>query len=116
MRRLGDQVGEVDSETRAEDLRILDKIFSNRLLFNMLKFLLKAVLNRLNVLRPLAVLVYGGYLVMIGQTEVGVIAAFISGFDRISGPVRELVGFYRVCALATVQHRMIAKWMARVQG
>ncbi|MGJ8618087.1 MAG: ABC transporter transmembrane domain-containing protein [Sulfitobacter sp.] len=114
MRTLGDEVSELDAPTDSGDLAILKKIFSNRLRFNMLKFLLKAVLNLLNSLGPLAVLLYGGYLVMMGETQVGVIVAFISGFDRISGPVRELVGFYRVYAQANVQHQMIAKWMAEV--
>ena len=57
---------------------------------------------------------FGGYLVMQGQTQVGVIVAFISGFEKISAPVRELVSFYRVAEQARVQHDMIAKWMARV--
>lgn len=114
MRTLSDEVSELDATHEPGDLGILKKIFSNRLRFNMLKFLLKAVLNLLNSLGPLAVLLYGGYLVMMGETQVGVIVAFISGFDRISGPVRELVGFYRVYAQANVQHRMIAKWMDRV--
>lgn len=114
MRTMGDQVAEIDRDTEPSDLGILKKIFNNRLRFNMLKFLLKAVLNLLNSLGPLAVLVYGGYLVMMGQTQVGVIVAFISGFDRISGPVRELVGFYRVYAQANVQHQMIGKWMNKL--
>lgn len=114
MRSLGDAVSDLDGTQEKGDLGILKKIFNNRLRFNMLKFLLKAILNLLNSLGPLSVLVYGGYLVMMGQTQVGVIVAFISGFDRISGPVRELVGFYRVAAQANVQHRMIAKWMAKV--
>ncbi len=114
MRSLGDTVSDLDGAHEEGDLGILKKIFNNRLRFNMLKFLLKAVLNLLNSLGPLSVLLYGGYLVMMGETQVGVIVAFISGFDRISGPVRELVGFYRVAAQANVQHRMIAKWMAKV--
>ena len=72
-------------------------------------------LNLLNSLGPLSVLLYGGYMVMMGETQVGVIVAFISGFGRISGPVRELVGFYRVYAQASVQHTMIAKWMDKVR-
>ena len=114
MRTLGDEVSELDATHEPNDLGILKKIFSNRLRFNMLKFLLKAILNLLNSLGPLAVLLYGGYMVMMGETQVGVIVAFISGFDRISGPVRELVGFYRVCAQANVQHRMISKWMDKM--
>jgi len=37
----------------------------------------------------------------------------VSGFDRISGPIRELITFYRNRAQAGVQHDMIAAWMQR---
>jgi ABC-type multidrug transport system fused ATPase/permease subunit len=114
MRTLGDEVSDLDGTQDPGDLGILKQIFSNRLQFNMLKFLLKAVLNLLNSLGPLSVLLYGGYLVMQGEAQVGVIVAFISGFERISGPVRELVGFYRVYAQANVQHQMIAKWIDKL--
>lgn len=114
MREMGDDVSDMNADTDPGELAILKKIFSNRLRFNMLKFLLKAALNLLNSFGPLAVLLYGGYLVMQGETQVGVIVAFISGFDRISGPVRELVGFYRVYAQANVQHDMIAKWITKL--
>jgi len=40
-----------------------------------------------------------------------VIVAFLSGFDRISGPIRDLIAFYRLAAQAEVQHAMIARWM-----
>lgn len=116
IRELGDRVSDMDAPVQEEGGRILDRIFDNRIRFNLLKFALKSGLNLLNALGPLAVLVFGGYLVMQGETQVGVIVAFISGFERISAPVRELVSFYRVAEQARVQHDMIAKWMARVSS
>ncbi|KIN61418.1 putative ATPase [Sulfitobacter noctilucae] len=114
LRSLGDHISEMDTPMQEGGPPILAKILSNRMKFNLLKFTLKAALNLMNALGPLSVLIYGGYLVMQGETQVGVIVAFISGFERISGPVRELVGFYRVAEQARVQHDMIAKWMAKV--
>lgn len=52
-------------------------------------------------------------MVMMGETQVGVIVAFLSGFDRLSSPIRELISFYRVAAQASVQHRLIGEWMAK---
>ncbi len=114
LRTLGDHISEMDTPMEKGGPPILARILSNRMKFNLLKFTLKAALNLMNALGPLSVLIYGGYLVMQGQTQVGVIVAFISGFERISGPVRELVGFYRVAEQARVQHDMIAKWMDKV--
>ena len=89
----------------------LSGIYRNRMAFEFWKNLMKAVLNTLNLLAPLAVLGWGGYLVIQGETTVGVLVAFISGFDRLAAPVRELLTFYRSAQQAAVQHEQIAKWM-----
>ncbi|NNE53654.1 MAG: ABC transporter ATP-binding protein [Sulfitobacter sp.] len=114
VRTLGDRVSTMDEAVAEEGPKILERIYNNRIRFNLLKFALKSALNLTNALGPLSVLFYGGYLVMIGETQVGVIVAFISGFERISGPVRELVSFYRVTEQARVQHDMVARWMGKV--
>ena len=111
MRDLGDDLSEMTPDGQKDPLKVLPKIFTNRMKFNLLKHAMKSALNLLNAAGPATVLLYGGYLVMQGETEVGVIVAFISGFERLSSPVRELIGFYRVAAQAGVQHRMIADWM-----
>ena len=36
--------------------------------------------------------------------------AFVSGFERLSGPLRDLLNFYREYEQAKVQHRMIVQW------
>lgn len=89
----------------------LTEIFRNRMAFEFWKNLMKAILNTLNLLAPLAVLGWGGYLVIQGQTTVGVLVAFLSGFDRLAAPVRELLTFYRNAQQAAVQHASIARWM-----
>ncbi len=90
---------------------LLDRIYDNRLRTFVLKFGQKAAVNLLNNLAPLSVLVVGGLMVIEGQTTVGVVVAFISGFDRLSAPLRELIAYYRLAAQANVQHKMIARWM-----
>jgi ABC-type bacteriocin/lantibiotic exporter with double-glycine peptidase domain len=57
------------------------------------------------------VLAVGGYLVIQGGTSFGVIVAFISGFDRLADPARQLINFYRVMEQTKVRHAMIARWM-----
>jgi ABC-type multidrug transport system fused ATPase/permease subunit len=86
-------------------------VFDNRMRFFLLKFSMKSLINFLNALAPISVLFIGGYLVIEGRTSVGIIVAFISGFDRMSSPMRELLSYYRVAAQAAVQHRLIARWM-----
>ena len=93
-----------------DEFRTIRAIFSNRIRFNALKFGLKALLNAVNAMGPLMVLVVGGYLVIHGQTTIGTVVAFVSGFDRLSGPLRDLLNFYREYEQAKVQYRMIVQW------
>jgi hypothetical protein len=37
--------------------------------------------------------------------------AFISGFERLADPLRELIAFYRLAAQSRVRHEAIARWM-----
>ncbi|XDA98142.1 ABC transporter ATP-binding protein [Sulfitobacter sp. LCG007] len=111
LRGLGDEIAEMEGPGENRDLPLLGKIFRNRMAFYALKFALKMLLNLMSALCPLAVLIFGGYMVMQGEAQVGVLVAFISGFERLAGPLRELISFYRIAAQANVQHDMIAKWL-----
>jgi ABC-type bacteriocin/lantibiotic exporter with double-glycine peptidase domain len=106
MREMGDAVA---SDAPSAD--ILTRIFRNRMAIYLLKFTAKAVVNLLNHAAPLAVLMFGGYLVIKGETSLGVVVAFMTGFERLSNPLRELLNYYRVAAQAQVQHELIARWM-----
>ncbi|MEQ9814746.1 MAG: ABC transporter ATP-binding protein [Azospirillaceae bacterium] len=89
----------------------LGAVYTNRMRTYFLKFVMKGATNALSALAPLAVLLVGGYYVIIGETSIGVVVAFITGFERLSNPLRELINYYKVAAQANVQHRMIARWM-----
>lgn len=102
---------DLQAEIDTPDQMRLRDIYRNRMRYRFWKFLMKALLNTLNLLAPLGVLAWGGYLAIEGATTVGVLVAFVSGFDRISAPVRELLTFYRGWAQARVQHDAIAEWI-----
>lgn len=115
VRDLGDEISELGAAPK-DRLDLLTRIYRNRMTFCLLKFLLKSMLNLLRALGPVTVLVFGGYLVMQGETDVGVLVAFLSGFERMASPLRELISFYRVAAQANVQHKLIAEWMHAQDG
>jgi len=111
LRGLGDIVASGDA-CRGDGLGpTLKKIYGNRLRHQAWKFFLKSTLNLINAAGPLAVLLVGGWLALNGETTVGTILAFVSGFERLVAPARELIAFYRQAAQAGVQHDMIARWM-----
>jgi ABC-type bacteriocin/lantibiotic exporter with double-glycine peptidase domain len=115
LRDLGDRLAglpSADHDFRHSPLpSCLDSIYDNHLRIFLWKFGQKALINLLNGLAPLSVLLVGGLMVIEGQTTIGVVVAFISGFDRLAQPLRELIAYYRIAAQANVQHRMIARWM-----
>lgn len=115
VRDFGDRLAglrESDRSFRDSDMPAgLDRIYDNRMRIFLWKFGQKALMNLLSALAPLSVLLVGGYMVIQGETTIGVVVAFISGFERLSTPLRELVAYYRIAAQAHVQHKMIARWM-----
>ena len=104
--------GGSEEMTAAEKLDMtIKRIFRNRMMIHILKWVLKGLVNLMNNLAPLSVLAIGGWLVIEGQTSIGVVVAFMSGFDRLAAPVRGLIAYFRQASQARVQHDMIAKWM-----
>lgn len=115
LRELTGQIAEGREERIADDeyLANLDSIYRNRMAFYCWKFLGKALLNFMNWLGPIAALLFGGWMVIQGRTELGVVVAFMSGMERMSGPLRDLLAWYRRMAQTRVKHDMIASWMPR---
>jgi ABC-type bacteriocin/lantibiotic exporter with double-glycine peptidase domain len=111
VRRLGDELSG-DEETVVEERRTIFSIYRNRIKFYVLKYGLKTLLNVANASGPLIVLIVGGWMTIAGQTTIGVVVAFMSGFERMATPMRDLATFYRTAAQARVQHYMISTWVA----
>lgn len=106
LRRFGQQVADMDGGAPDE----IGALYRNRLIMTVWKALMKAALNTANRLAPLGILMIGGYFVIQGQATLGVVIAFTSAFDRMAGPARELITFYRQAEQAKVQHCLIVQW------
>ncbi len=110
---MGDFIVERDATTDGEGgipgefKRLTAQIFDIRMHISWLKYFLKFFNNLLGHLGPLSVLLVGGWLVIRGQTEVGTIVAFISGFERISDPWCQLITFYRSVSNARVMYKLV---------
>lgn len=111
VRRLGDEtMARSKSKGIKRKSRTIPAIFRNRMKFYFLKYGLKTLLSAANAMGPLVVLIVGGYLVIQGQTTIGIVVAFVSGFERISSPLHDLLNFYREYQQAKVQLQMIVDW------
>lgn len=87
----------------------IQSIYRRRLRIQALKHALKFVNNFVGHLGPIVILGVGGWLAVNGSTDLGTIVAFISGYERITDPSRELLGFYRRLSQMRVQYAMMAK-------
>ena len=119
VRRLGDETvtqAASNSKTTGKEFRTIRAIFRNRIGFYFFKYGLKTLLSVANAMGTLVVLIVGGYLVIQGKTTIGVIVAFVSGFERISAPLRDLLNFYREYEQVKVQLQMIVKWVEGEQA
>ena len=86
---------------------LTDQILRLRTKFLMTKNIMKTLNNLLIALGPFGVIAYGGYLVIQGQVEVGVILAFVSGLERLGGPIRELIASYGSITDARMRYRIL---------
>jgi ABC-type bacteriocin/lantibiotic exporter with double-glycine peptidase domain len=102
--------------TSADRTALLQKISANQVRISIVSHILKSVRNLLITLPSIAALVYGGWLVIGGQTTIGTVVAFVSGFRKVSDPVRDLLEFYVYAEWARVQHRLTADWFEAQQA
>jgi ABC-type bacteriocin/lantibiotic exporter with double-glycine peptidase domain len=86
---------------------LIGEIYAVRVRLYAVKFFAKFLNNFMGHLGVLAVLVFGGMMVIEGRTDIGVVVAFISGFERIIEPARELLNFYRQQSQMRVQYFLI---------
>ena len=86
---------------------LIEAIYAIRIRIFHLKYLMKFANNLIGHLGPLSVLLVGGWLVIRGESEIGTIVAFISGYERMTNPARDLLNFYRRLSGMRVQYRLI---------
>jgi ABC-type multidrug transport system fused ATPase/permease subunit len=110
LRDFGEQIAQAATPGTDHDAK-LNAIYRNRIRIYLLKFASKGLVNFFNNLAPVVALIAGGYLVIVGQTSLGVVVAFISGFERLADPLRQLVTFYTLATQSRVRHDAIARWM-----
>ena len=88
-------------------LSITEQILNIRTRFLIQKNIMKTIVNLLIALGPFGVIAFGGWLVIQGQLEIGVILAFVSGLERLGGTIRELIAEYSQITEAQMRYRML---------
>ena len=84
-------------------------IFKNRIAIYRLKFTLKAILNLSDHFADLIVLGCGGLMVIMGETNIGIVVAFLSGLGKLRDPWRTLITYFRGVSDTQIKFEMIRK-------
>ena len=119
LRTIGsDVIDAAAGEDRASEraIRRIAVLYLIRMKIFWLKFGLKAGLNMLDHFADLAVLAFGGYLVILGESQVGVVIAFLSGLHRLRSPWRTLISYFRVASEAQMRFGKLAERVALLDG
>jgi ABC-type bacteriocin/lantibiotic exporter with double-glycine peptidase domain len=84
-----------------------DRIFETRRRIFLWKLSTKFILNILNGAGLIVVLVYGGWLVTRGTTDVGTVVAATVALSGIQQPWRALIAFFRTLSVVHVQFELL---------
>ena len=93
-----------------------DEIFELNLGVVKLRFSMKFLMNFTQNLGKVLVLCIGGWYIVEGRTDVGVVVAFVSGLESVRDPWGDLVNWYQEMMLASAKYRTFAVAMQRFAG
>ena len=93
-----------------------DEIFELNLGVVKLRFSMKFLMNFTQNLGKVLVLCIGGWYIVEGRTDVGVVVAFVSGLESVRDPWGDLVNWYQEMMLASAKYRTFAAAMQRFAG
>jgi ABC-type bacteriocin/lantibiotic exporter with double-glycine peptidase domain len=95
-------------DSRQEDDGRIDHLFTLNMGVFKLKYAMNFLMNYGTHLQIISALLYGGYLVLNSQLEIGGVVAFISAVSRLTDPWGDLVNYFRDISLATAKYRLLA--------
>lgn len=88
---------------------VLHKLYRATLLQNALRFGIKFVNNFFMSLGPFVLFLIGGYYAIQGRFDVGAIVAFLSAYEKLYDPWKELMEFWQVYQDSSVRYKQIMR-------
>lgn len=90
--------------------RLVEALQRIRVKWSLLRFSTKTINNYFVSLGPFVVFLFGGYLVMHGQLELGSMVAFLSAQEKLYDPWKELIEYYQVYQDASVRYHRVMEY------
>jgi ABC-type bacteriocin/lantibiotic exporter with double-glycine peptidase domain len=122
VRELSEQLIQDSTESETPEARVQQyderthDIYRQRRRIAYLSYSITLINNLLEHSGTISVLLVGGWLAIHGRTDLGTIVAFVSGFEKIAEPWRELISFYRRASDARVKYRLLGDFLGEAQS
>jgi putative ABC transport system ATP-binding protein len=87
--------------------RFTSSLFALRHRMNVYKFLIKFINNFLQSLGPFTLFLAGGYLTINGRLDLGALVAFLSAYEKLYDPWKELMDYYQDFQDSRVRYRQV---------
>ncbi|OEU66119.1 MAG: ABC transporter ATP-binding protein [Desulfovibrio sp. S3730MH75] len=88
----------------------VDRLFKIRIVWILYKQGIKVLNNFFQNLGPFFLFLVGGYLAIQGKFDLGALVAFLSAYEKIYDPWKELMDFYQVHNDATVRYERVMEY------
>lgn len=85
-------------------------LFTIRNRMNIVKFLIKFTNNFFQSLGPFILFLLGGYLTIQGRLDLGALVAFLSAYEKLYDPWKELMDYYQDLQDSRVRYRQIMEY------
>jgi len=85
--------------------RMVDRLTNIHIRWNLFRYAIKVINNLFNNLSPFIIFIFGGYLTIQGQLELGALVAFLSAQEKLRDPWMELIDFYQAYQDAGVSYK-----------
>ncbi len=93
---------------------VIDRVFGLSVGIFKLKYSLNFLMNLGTHWQIIIALLYGGWLVLTSQLEIGGVVAFISGITRLTDPWGDLVNYYRDVSLTKVKYDLLVRTVNQI--
>lgn len=90
--------------------RFVDELFKVRVVWTLYKFAIKSLNNLFQSLGPFILFIVGGYLAIHGRFNLGALVAFLSAYEKLYDPWKELMDFYQVYQDARVSYKRLMEY------
>ncbi len=87
--------------------KVLERLQSNNLVMQIYRYAIKVTNNLFQNIGPFLLFLVGGYLVIQGKFSLGALVAFLSAYERVAEPWREMMDFYQLYQDANVRYSQI---------